>query len=259
MSGRFHSRRRTNRLDGQIVWTPDKSSQTDKSSGRTNRLNGQIWTNKSSQMDKTSQCENGTNKVSDDEFVLLWPFSHQKTNKSSGGRTNRLTVWSTNVNTRGPTPLISRQISHKPWPLLLVPFHQGAGKSTIRLSVNLGGTLVDLFVWTDKSSSKKSSSKMDKQTVKFRGPNFCSSRFHIRRFVNLRRFVRPDDDCVNGQLQACFPQTIAPFASSIPPRRANRPFVPPIPSECESRSDFTRLVRLDGRTNRRTNSEDSSV
>ena len=259
MSGRFHSRRRTNRRDGQIVWTPHKSSQTDKSSGRTNRLNGQIWTNKSSQMDKTSQCENGTNKVSDDEFVLPWPFSHQKTNKSSGGRTNRLTVWSTNVNTRRPTPLISRQISHKPWPLLLVPFHQGAGKSTIRLSVNLGGTLVDLFVWTDKSSSKKSSSKMDKQTDKFRGPNFCSSRFHIRRFVNLRRFVRPDDDCVNGQLQACFPQTIAPFASSIPPRRANRPFVPPIPSECESRSDFTRLVRLDGRTNRLTNSEDSSV
>ena len=37
---------------------------------------------------------------------------HKKTNKSSG-RTNRLTVSSTNVNSRRPTLLISRQISHK--------------------------------------------------------------------------------------------------------------------------------------------------
>ena len=39
---------------------------------------------------------------------------------------------------------------------------------------------------------------------------------------------------------------IAPFASSIPLRWANRPFVRPSPSECEFRSDFGRLVQLDG-------------
>ena len=39
---------------------------------------------------------------------------------------------------------------------------------------------------------------------------------------------------------------IALFASSIPPRRANRQFVCLNPSECEFRSDFGRLVRLDG-------------
>ena len=43
---------------------------------------------------------------------------------------------------------------------------------------------------------KKSSSQTDKQTDKFRRLSrlkICSSRFHIRRFVRLRRFVRPDD------------------------------------------------------------------
>ena len=45
---------------------------------------------------------------------------------------------------------------------------------------------------------------------------------------------------------AIFPQNIALFASSIPPRRANRQFVRLSPSECEFRSDFGQLVRLDG-------------
>ena len=63
---------------------------------------------------------------------------------------------------------------------------------------------------------------------------------------------------------------MAPFASSFSPRRANRPFVRQSPSECEFRSDYGRLVRLDGqiviqkivstgRTNRRTNSDDKVV
>ena len=43
-----------------------------------------------------------------------------------------------------------------------------------------------------------------------------------------------------------FTETIAPFASSIPPWRANRHFVRLSPSECEFRSDLGRLVRLDG-------------
>ena len=49
-----------------------------------------------------------------------------------------------------------------------------------------------------------------------------------------------------ANFQANFPQTMAPFANSIPPRRLNRPFVRLSPSECEFRSDFGRLVRLDG-------------
>ena len=50
----------------------------------------------------------------------------------------------------------------------------------------------------------------------------------------------------SANFQANFPQTMAPFASSIPPRQANRPFVRLSPSECEFRQDFGQLVRLDG-------------
>ena len=93
-------------------------------------------------------------------------------------RTNRLTVCSTNVNSRWSTPLISRQISYKPLLLLLVPL--------------------------------------------------------------------------------------------IPLGPANRPFVRLSPRECEFRSDFGRLVHLDGQivftdehtdgqTLRRTNSDDTVV
>ena len=51
-------------------------------------------------------------------------------------------------------------------------------------------------------------------------------------------------NCAN--FQANFPQTITSFATSIPRRRENRPFVHPTPPECEFRSDVSRLVRLDG-------------
>ena len=51
----------------------------------------------------------------------------------------------------------------------------------------------------------------------------------------------------SANFQANFPQTMSPFANTIPPRRVNRPFVRLSPSECEFRSDFGRLVRLDGR------------
>ena len=73
-------------------------------------------------------------------------------------RTNRLPVCSTNVNSRRPTPLISRQISHKQSLLLLVPFPRDGQIDQLfvsaRLSVNLDRTLVVLFVGKDKSSSK---------------------------------------------------------------------------------------------------------
>ena len=54
--------------------------------------------------------------------------------------------------------------------------------------MNLGRTLIDLFVWKDISSSK-SYSQTDKQTNKFKRRSrlkICSSRFHIRRFVRLQ-------------------------------------------------------------------------
>ena len=74
-------------------------------------------------------------------------------------QTNHLTVWSTNVNSSRPTALISRQIAQKPSLLLLVPLAQDGQMDhklfvLVRLSVDLGRTLVDLFIWTDKSSSK---------------------------------------------------------------------------------------------------------
>ena len=50
----------------------------------------------------------------------------------------------------------------------------------------------------------------------------------------------------SANFQANFSQTMAPFANTIPPRRVNRPFVRLSPSEREFRSDFGRLVRLDG-------------
>ena len=58
-------------------------------------------------------------------------------------RTNRLTVWWTNVNSRRSTPTIFPQT-----------IALSASSIRVRLSVNLGRTLVDLFVWRDKSSSK---------------------------------------------------------------------------------------------------------
>ena len=41
----------------------------------------------------------------------------------------------------------------------------------------------------------------------------------------------------SANLEANLPQNILLFASSIPPRRKNRPFVRLSPSECEFRSD----------------------
>ena len=128
------------------------------------------------------------------------------------------------MNSRRPTPLISRQISHKPSLLLLVPFPQDKQIDhlfvLVRLSVNLGRTLVDLFVWTDKSSSNSRLHRRTNRRTNLFVPfshqticpseticlsssrrtngrtnsddevsrlKMCSSRFHIR------RFVRPND------------------------------------------------------------------
>ena len=68
-----------------------------------------------------------------------------------------------------------------------------------------------------------------------------------------------------ANFDANFPQTIALFASFIPPRRANRPFIRLSPYECEFRLDFGGLVRLDGlgksssknRLHRRTNRDEN--
>ena len=153
---------RTNRLDGQIVWT-------DKSSGRTNRLDGQIvWTNKSS---------GRTNRL---DGQIVW------TDKSSG-RTNRLDgqiVWTDKSS--GRTNRLDEQI-----------------------------------VWTDKSSDGL--------------VDYCEFK---------------SANCSNFQVN--FPQTIAPFACSIPPRRANLPFVRLNPSECEFRRTVWSTCSS-GRTNRLQN------
>ena len=58
--------------------------------------------------------------------------------------------------------------------------------------VNLCRTVVDLFVSTDKSSGKNRLSRRP-NISRFVRRKICSSRFHIRQFVRLRRFVRPDD------------------------------------------------------------------
>ena len=73
------------------------------------------------------------------------------------------------------------------------------------------------IVWTDKSSDS---------------------------LVNLCEFKTVN----SANFQANFPQISTLFASSILPRRANRPFVHLSPSECEFRLDFGRLVHLDGQT-----------
>ena len=87
-------------------------------------------------------------------------------NKSSGRR-NRLTVCSTNVNSRWPTLLISRQISYKPWLFLLVPFHQDGHRlspSECEFRSDFGR-----LVRLDRQIVfKKSSSQTDKQRDKFR-------------------------------------------------------------------------------------------
>ena len=59
-------------------------------------------------------------------------------------------------------------------------------------NVNLCRTVVELFVWTDKPSGKNRLSRRP-NFRRFVRRKICSSRFHIRRFVCLRRFVRPDD------------------------------------------------------------------
>ena len=56
--------------------------------------------------------------------------------------------------------------------------------------VNLCCTVVDLFVSTDKSSGKNRLSRRP-NIRRFVRRKICSSRLHIKRFVGLRRFVRP--------------------------------------------------------------------
>ena len=55
-------------------------------------------------------------------MYILAVFTLEAKMKKSSGWTNHLMVWSTNVNSRWPTTLISRQISHKPSLFLLDPF-----------------------------------------------------------------------------------------------------------------------------------------
>ena len=77
-----------------------------------------------------------------------------------------------------------------------------------------------------------------------------TGRFHTRRRTNRLTVCSTNHGefktANSPNFQANFPQTMAPFASSFSPRRANRPFVRLSPSECEFRSYFGRLVRLDG-------------
>ena len=71
--------------------------------------------------------------------------------------------------------------------------------------VNLCRTVVDLFVSTDKSSRKNRLSRWP-NIRRFARRKICSSRLHIRRFVRLRRFVRP---LVSKRpFSQCFPSTL---------------------------------------------------
>ena len=81
-------------------------------------------------------------------------------------RTNRLTVCSTNVNSRWPTLLISKQISRKPWFLLLVPFPQDEpNRPFVRLSTSdceFRSNFGRLVLLDEQIVFKKSSSQTNK-------------------------------------------------------------------------------------------------
>ena len=103
-----------------------------------------------------------------------------------GGTYFRGTVCSTNMNSRWLTANFQEN-----FPQTMAPFasfipprwaNRPFVRYKVRLSVNLGQTLVDLFVWTDKSSSKH---HLHRRTDGQPETLFVS--FHIR------RFVRPDD------------------------------------------------------------------
>ena len=92
------------------------------------------------------------------------------------GRTNRLTVWSTNVNSRRPTPLISRQISHKSSLFLLDPFLRDGQIDHCPSECEFRSDFGRLVRQDGQIVFKKSSSQTDNQAI-------CPSRRFVRLLV----------------------------------------------------------------------------